>query len=62
VELVRAVVARAAAQGRTVIAISHDMRFVGECFGRVVVMRGGRIVADGPPEASLVAEWARPAR
>jgi energy-coupling factor transport system ATP-binding protein len=35
--------------GRTVIAISHDMRFVAESFARVVVMRAGRIVLDGPP-------------
>jgi energy-coupling factor transport system ATP-binding protein len=48
---VRAVVASAAAEGRTVIAISHDMRFVAECFRRVVVMRAGRVVLDGTPEA-----------
>jgi energy-coupling factor transport system ATP-binding protein len=47
---VRAVVAAAGHEGRTVIAISHDMRFVAECFGRVVVMRAGRVVLDGPPE------------
>jgi energy-coupling factor transport system ATP-binding protein len=47
---VRAVVAAAAGAGRTVIAISHDMRFVAECFGRVVVMRAGRVVLDGPPQ------------
>jgi len=47
---VRAVVAAVGHEGRTVIAISHDMRFVAECFGRVVVMRGGRVVLDGPPE------------
>ena len=46
---VRAVVAGAAAEGRTVIAISHDMRFVAECFGRVVVMRAGQVALDGPP-------------
>ena len=43
------------AEGRTVIAISHDMRFVAETFGRVVVMRAGRIVLDGPP-ADVFAE------
>jgi energy-coupling factor transport system ATP-binding protein len=35
--------------GRTVVAISHDMRFVAERFERLVVMRLGRIVLDGPP-------------
>ena len=46
---IRDVVAGAAAEGRTVIAISHDMRFVAECFERVVVMRAGRVALDGPP-------------
>jgi len=49
VERVRAVVAAATAEGRTVIAISHDMRFVAEAFDRVVVMRGGRVLLDGSP-------------
>jgi energy-coupling factor transport system ATP-binding protein len=47
---VRAVVAAAAAEGRTVIAISHDMRFVAETFRRVVVMRAGRVALDGTLE------------
>jgi len=48
---VRAVVAGAAAEGRTVIAISRDMRFVAECFPRVIVMRGGRVALDGTRES-----------
>ena len=36
-------------RGRTVIGISHHMRFVAESFERVVVMRAGRVVLDGPP-------------
>ena len=43
-------IAGAHGEGRTVIAISHDMRFVAEAFERVVVMRAGRIVLDGAPE------------
>jgi energy-coupling factor transport system ATP-binding protein len=50
VSRVRAVVAAAAAEGRTVIAISHDMRFVAECFRRVIVMRAGQVVLDGAPD------------
>ena len=46
---VREVVARAAEEGRTVIAITHDMDFAAECFRRVVVMRAGRVALDGPP-------------
>jgi energy-coupling factor transport system ATP-binding protein len=49
VERVREVVASVAAAGRTVIAISHDMRFVAEAFERVVVLRAGRVVLDGSP-------------
>ncbi len=37
------------AAGRTVIAISHDMRFVAERFGRVIVMRAGEVILDGMP-------------
>ena len=36
-------------KGRTVIAITHDMEFAAENFGRVVVMRQGEIVADDTP-------------
>ena len=46
---VQAIVGELAAVGRTVVAISHDMRFVAETFERVVVMRAGRIVLDGAP-------------
>ena len=54
-EIVRGLVA----EGRTVLAVSHDMRFVAETFGRVVVMREGRIVLDGTP-AEVFAEPAWP--
>jgi energy-coupling factor transport system ATP-binding protein len=56
VELVRAVVEAVASEGRTVIAISHDMRFVAEAFERVVVMREGRIILDGPPSVAFASE------
>jgi energy-coupling factor transport system ATP-binding protein len=46
---VRDIVESVAAAGRTVIAISHDMRFVAEAFERVVVMRAGRVILDGDP-------------
>jgi energy-coupling factor transport system ATP-binding protein len=52
---VRSVVAGAVAEGRTVISISHDMRFVAECFARVVVMRAGSVALDGTP-AEVFAE------
>jgi energy-coupling factor transport system ATP-binding protein len=34
-----------------VIAISHDMEFVASAFDRVVVMRAGRVLLDGPPSS-----------
>jgi energy-coupling factor transport system ATP-binding protein len=55
---IQAIVADLAATGRTVIAISHDMRFVAESFERVVVMRAGRISLDGTPaEVYAEANW-----
>ena len=47
---IRAIVDGLAADGRTVVAISHDMRFVAESFERVIVMRDGRIALDGSPD------------
>jgi energy-coupling factor transport system ATP-binding protein len=47
--IVEEIVASVSAAGRTVVAISHDMRFVAERFERVVVMREGRVVLDGSP-------------
>ncbi len=47
---VRRIIAELAADGRTVVAVSHDMRFVAEAFPRVIVMRAGRIVLDGSPD------------
>jgi energy-coupling factor transport system ATP-binding protein len=58
VERVRAIVEAVAAEGRTVIAISHDMRFVAESFPRVVVMRAGRVILDvTPAEVFGRASW-----
>jgi len=53
VERVRGIVGELSAAGRTVITISHDMRFVAETFARVVVMRAGRIILDGTPSETF---------
>ncbi len=45
---VKDIVAALSAEGRTVVAISHDMNFVAQAFERVLVMREGRLVLDGP--------------
>ena len=59
VERIHRIVADLSAAGRTVVAVSHDMRFVAEAFERVIVMRDGRIVLDGTP-ADVFAEAAWP--
>ena len=56
VERVRSVVDGVVAEGRTVIAISHDMRFVAESFERVIVMRGGKVILDGSPASVFAAD------
>jgi energy-coupling factor transport system ATP-binding protein len=47
---VRDLVAALTAEGRTVVVVSHDLRFVAETVPRVVVVRAGRVVLDGPPD------------
>jgi energy-coupling factor transport system ATP-binding protein len=34
-------------QGKTVVIVTHDVEFVAECNPRVVLMKEGKIVADG---------------
>jgi energy-coupling factor transport system ATP-binding protein len=53
---VRSVIEDESRAGRTVLAISHDMRFVAETFERVVVMRAGRIILDASPERVFAAD------
>ena len=52
---VGALVDTSTAADRTVVAITHDMEFAARHFPRIVVMRAGLIVADGPPAAVLAA-------
>ena len=42
--------------GTTVVAVLHDLALAAHFFPRVIVMDGGRIVADGPPPASSLSE------
>ena len=55
VERVGAIVSAFRAAGRSVVAITHDMEFAAANFGRIVVMRAGEIVADGPPREIFAA-------
>jgi energy-coupling factor transport system ATP-binding protein len=34
-------------QGKTVVTVTHDVEFVAECNPRVVLMKEGKVVADG---------------
>jgi energy-coupling factor transport system ATP-binding protein len=43
-------------QGKTVIIVTHDVEFVAECSPRVVLMREGKIVADGAGKDILTDE------
>ncbi len=55
VRRIQEIVHNLAQAGRTVVAVSHDVRFVAESFARVVVMREGRVILDGSP-ADVFAE------
>ena len=51
--LVEVLVARLAGEGRTVVAISHDARFVATSFPRAIRLEAGRVAADGPAGAAV---------
>jgi len=55
IDRVRSIV-RSISTDRTVIAVSHDMDFVAAEFGRIVVMRSGRIILDGTPADVFAAD------
>lgn len=45
---IREVVQALAAQGKTVITISHDIDFCAENFSRIIALREGKVLLDGP--------------
>lgn len=47
IRTIQGIVDRVHDAGKTVVCVSHDLRFVAESFSRVIVMRAGRIVLDG---------------
>lgn len=55
IALIGQVVAELKDEGKTVIAITHDIDFCAENFPRVVVMAQGHILADGPARDVLAA-------
>lgn len=54
VGLIARIIADLHTEGRTVIAITHDMDFCVENFDRVIVMALGRVLADDTPENVFV--------
>lgn len=46
-EILRQFILQMQTQGKTVVAVTHDVEFVAECNPRVVLMKEGKIVADG---------------
>ncbi|MED1918612.1 amino acid ABC transporter ATP-binding protein [Brevibacillus sp. DP1.3A] len=47
---VLAVMKQLAAEGMTMVVVTHEMSFAREVADRVVVMDGGTLIEDGPPE------------
>ncbi|TDD43020.1 energy-coupling factor ABC transporter ATP-binding protein [Saccharopolyspora elongata] len=45
-------------QGKTVVAITHDMDFCAENFDRVISMSAGRVLSDAPPDQAFADEEA----
>ena len=45
--------------GRTVVMVLHDLNLAARYAGRILAMRDGRIVADGPPADVLTADVLR---
>ena len=46
-EKLRQFIVQMQTQGKTVVIVTHDVEFVAECNPRVLLMKEGRIVADG---------------
>lgn len=55
-EKLRQFITQMKTQRKTVVIVTHDVEFVAECNPRVVLMREGKIVADGPAEEILTNE------
>jgi energy-coupling factor transport system ATP-binding protein len=54
VERIGAIIVAFRGAGRSVVAVTHDMEFAARHFTRIVVMRAGEVVADGPPAEVFV--------
>jgi energy-coupling factor transport system ATP-binding protein len=48
IQKIGSIIAGLKGENRTVITISHDLDFCARYFERVIVLRGGELIADGP--------------
>lgn len=55
-ELVLTIARELAGAGRTVVVVLHELNLAARYAERVVVLHGGRVVADAPPSQALIAE------
>lgn len=46
-----------AEEGRTIVVALHDLSLAARFCDRIVLLKEGRSVADGPPEAVLSSDW-----
>jgi cobalt transport protein ATP-binding subunit len=46
-EKLRQFIVQMQTQGKTIVIVTHDVEFVAECNSRVLLMKEGRIIADG---------------
>jgi energy-coupling factor transport system ATP-binding protein len=56
-EKLRQFIVQMNAQKKTVIIVTHDVEFVAECNPRVLLMREGRIIADGEARTILTDQY-----
>jgi energy-coupling factor transport system ATP-binding protein len=52
-EKLRQFIIQLQAEKKTVVMVTHDVEFVAECNPRVILMRNGKIIADGPAKNIL---------
>jgi energy-coupling factor transport system ATP-binding protein len=52
-EKLRQFIVQLQTQGKTIVIVTHDVEFVAECNPRVVLMKEGKIIADGEGKETL---------
>jgi energy-coupling factor transport system ATP-binding protein len=55
-EKLRQYITQLTEQGRTVVLVTHDVEFVADCAPRVILMSGGKVIADGQAKEILTSD------